>query len=329
MFESLRLRMALLGISALLLAGGSVFSVLGSAPIVSGRPPAALWKLSPCGLPAWFFNGGVFGPVRRSRQARAGTAYGRPIHTISGKDSHKLDRRALVLSLVLAARDHYAPMRSLCVPGLVGNLNSYCVYELHDWQDKHKRLLHSIAARVITTLRSIRNDYLKRPPSVSDLGAVRSTFQRDLALADMNRVAGRQVTAELVRDAYILEYPSVAAIDWRIATFQRWPLATAIDWQAGMVTMQFVAAARNILKKNPLIVVGATSALHWPVSLGKSSMTRMDRDQASRCMSVASAVIEEQVIADIKLGLITINDGPLRRKILSELRSESRNGRHM
>ncbi|MHB1767374.1 MAG: hypothetical protein ACYCUV_05925 [Phycisphaerae bacterium] len=157
---------------------------------------------------------------------------------------------------------------------------------------------------------------MKRPPSASDLDAIRLTFQKYRAPSVLIRMPNPQITAELARDVYVLEYPSVAAIDWRIATFKRWPLATAVDWQAGMVTMQMVAAAGNILKKHPFLVPGAASVLHWPVTSGKSSPAPSNYQRASRCLSVTNVVVESQVIDDMKEGAINIGPAGLENSVL-------------
>ena len=323
--------LVLLGELPFSLFGTSVRAAHAGIPRVPSSSSLPPWRIALCGLPAWFFNGGIFGPVSRLHQARIGTAYGRPIYTNTVAGNHKLAVRAIAKhvwwALVLDARDHYAPMRSLCGPGLVKNLNSYCEYEMHDWENLHKRLLHTIAARVIANLRAIRKDSLKRPPSVFDLDAIRLTFQKYRAPSVVIRTPNPDITAELARDVHVLEYPSVAAIDWRIATFKRWPLSTAVDWQAGMIAMQTVAAADNILKESPSLVRGATSALHWPVLSGKKSLTRSDCRQASRCESIANDVVESQVITDIKSGMIILKTEDLKRGLLSELRSEVRVGR--
>lgn len=269
--------------------------------------------MAPCGLPNWYFRGGVRSHVPPGPFQTLGTAYGRPvkIKKIRGKSMAAMVSRC-VSFLRSAETDHYCPKRTLCRPGLLIRLNSYCRAMLYPLPQPTGPGVRKSALRLVAQLRALRKPYSARPSSEADLNRVRIRLQRfgyqSAAFANPGLAIWR------------LEYPTAAAVDWRIQTFVRWPVSTALIWQSGMWAMQMVTAARRIVRRHPLLVRGAGEKLHWPKLKGRIKPTLVECLQAGKCLLLAGKVVNCQLISDVGSKKIVLVVPHLKRMVLARLR---------
>ena len=202
------------------------------------------WKLARCGLPAWFFDGGVLHLVAGRRRS-VGTAYGHPVYISEEPGEEAAARIARTAqALIECARGHYAPMASLCHGNLLSRLNAYCRWSSWSPDDPKGRAILPGVRILSAILRSIRAQYQKHPLTAADITRIRSKIQGAVRL--------HKYYAQMSRDVFRLEYPTIAAINWRIGTFKKWPNATAMLWEDGLFRMQCtVAPGRPLFPKRP------------------------------------------------------------------------------
>lgn len=267
----------------------------------STREPQSktLWKLAHCGLPAWFFSGGAFHPMAGRRRS-VGTAYGQPIYIVnepSKEVAARIERTAQ--ALIEAARDHYAPMASLCRGNLLSRLNVYCRWSIWSPYDLKGRAILAGVRMLSTQLRSIRAQYQKHPLTTTDIINIRSKMQKSFRF--------RKYYAQMSRDVLRLEYPTVAAINWRIRTLKKWPPATAMLWEYGLFRMQCIVAGRRILQIFPARSTWKPDKLRIGSLFPPGRPITSKRvDKANGALFEADKILYAQILVDTKKGRIIL-----------------------
>ena len=291
----------------------------GTAAAVKTANAGTGWHLCRCGLPEWSLRSysGPFGPSDARRQyVSVGTAYGHRLLVSRAEVGRSLSRLVVAASaIVLAARNHYAPRRSLCSPGLLRRLNVYCAWAL--WIAKPQaRKLRPLAAVEVARLLRLKKRLSAAPLSAGALRRLRSRVAE--------AAATQRPYATIYDDLMMVEYPSVEAMNWRLGTFKAWPLPTALVWQDGLTRMQVVAAGRAMAIANPGLSHWNAAALRIG-SLHISPMGGMGANTAKRARAIfdeACRITWRQIERDLGAGRIKLSHSHSWRGLAAALRQQ-------